>query len=63
MFWFLSGMALGAFTYHFATKRSEPNYASIAYTKSQITEHEMMASYYNSILEGSIKPNTGKKQV
>ena len=63
MLWFLLVMALGAFTYHLLNKRSDPNYASIAYTKSQITEHEMMASYYKSILDGSIKPADGKKQV
>lgn len=56
MFWFLSGMIAGAFLYRAVNKRTEPDYSSIAYTKSQIMEHEMMASYYKTILDNCNKP-------
>ena len=51
MVWFLSGAIFGAIVYHFVNKRNEPNYHSLAYAKSQIAEHEILASYYKKILE------------
>lgn len=62
MFWFLSGVFLGAVLYHVVNKHTEPNYSSIVYTRSQITEHEMMANFYKQILDGSV-PTPQKKSV
>lgn len=61
MVWFLSGVFFGAFMYYLVNQKTKPDYNSIAYIKTQIAEHDMMSSYYKTILDNTNKQVTKKQ--